>query len=135
MGKQEVWTISQYKEHFGVGQKSKPSKYRNRKVTIDGITFDSIAEGERYKVLRFRQEIGDIAHLRVHRPFLLWKFDAISGKEKKTMYEADFTYLNKQGVFIVEDVKGKTAVFTPEFTLKKVLFEMQYKFEITIIRM
>ena len=45
------------------------SKYKSRKVTIDGITFDSKIESERY-ISQLPQIVGDKADLKATPPHL-----------------------------------------------------------------
>lgn len=77
------------------------SKYRNSKVEIDGIRFDSGAEGERYKILKAKEKAGLIKNLQlqVNYPLL------VNGL-KICDYRADFVY-EVGGKMVVEDVKGQ----------------------------
>jgi hypothetical protein len=77
------------------------SKHKNVKVVIDGITFDSGAEGERYKILKAKEKAGLIKNLelQVNYPLL------VNGL-KICDYRADFVY-EVGGKKIVEDVKGQ----------------------------
>ena len=43
----------------------KRSKYGNRKVTIEGINFDSEREAKRYLILKDYQNKGDISDLKM----------------------------------------------------------------------
>ena len=74
-------------------------KYGNRKVVVDGMTFDSAKEANRYSDLKLLQKSGDIAELET-QPF--WDI-AINGM-KICRYRADFRYL-EDGERVVEDVK------------------------------
>lgn len=111
------------------------SKYHNRKVTVDGITFDSTHEAHRWKELRLLERAGAISGLRRQVPYLLIAEQREfcneiykSGKnkgcfkpgkllERSCSYIADFVYL-KDGVIIVEDAKG---VRTDEYIIKRKL--------------
>jgi hypothetical protein len=77
------------------------SKYRNSKIEIDGIKFDSGAEGERYKILKAKEKAGLIKNLQmqVNYPLL------VNGL-KICDYRADFVY-EVGGKTVVEDVKGQ----------------------------
>ena len=100
------------------------SKYGNKKVLIDGIKFDSIAEGNRYKELKLMQRAGTIKELELQPKFLLQESFKKNGKTyKKIEYIADFKYI-ENGKVIIEDVKGKE---TEVFKLKHKLFEYKYK--------
>ena len=100
------------------------SKYGNKKVLIDGIKFDSMAEGRRYKELKLMQRAGIIKELELQPRFLLQESFKKNGKTyRKIEYSADFRYI-ENGKIIVEDVKGKE---TEVFKLKHKLFEYKYK--------
>ena len=103
------------------------SKFRNKKVSLDGYTFDSLAEAKHYKyTLKPRLEAGEISHLEIH-PRIRCELNG----RKICDYIADFRYLDvsfagpqgQQGMTVVEDVKGyKTDVYR----LKKKLVEAMY---------
>ena len=83
------------------------SKYNNRRVMFDGVTFDSVREANRYLVLRGKQEQGQIKRLVVHPRFTL----EVHGI-KICDYVADFQYELPTGERAIEDVKGvKTDVY------------------------
>ena len=103
------------------------SKFRNKKVHLDGYTFDSQAEAKHYKfTLKPRLEAGEISHLEIH-PRIRCELNG----RKICDYIADFRYLDvsfagpqgQQGMTVVEDVKGyKTDVYR----LKKKLVEAMF---------
>ena len=86
------------------------SKYGNRKVTVDGISFDSVREARRYKELKLLLLAGEIIGLQMQVPFELVpaqfeetcevyskgprKGQPKQGKciEKSVVYVADFVY-------------------------------------------
>lgn len=96
------------------------SKYHSRKVTVDGITFDSVKEANRYKELKLLERAGQVHDLRLQVKFKLIPSQrelsletTATGKpkkgkllEKEASYIADFVYKNKYGIQVVEDVKG-----------------------------
>lgn len=87
-------------------------KYRNKKTVVDGITFDSKKEAERYKQLKRMQEAGDISDLELQPEFVIAERVKLDGKTKRQRkYRADFRYL-QSGEVVVEDVKGfKTEMY------------------------
>lgn len=103
------------------------SKYRNIKTTIGGITFDSKAEAERYASLKLMQRAGEISQLEMQPGYKL----EVNG-ELVCEYRGDFTYLDKQGRRVVEDVKGQHTAKLPLFRVKAKLFRAIFGFEITI---
>ena len=107
------------------------SKYKSKKVIVDGITFDSKRESNRYCELKLLERCGKIKDLALQPKFELQPSFKKNGKTIRAInYVADFTYfdieLNKN---IVEDVKGFK---TKEYILKKKIFEFVYP-ELTII--
>ena len=100
------------------------SKYKNIKVKLAGITFDSKKEAVHYAYLKSLEKKGVITDLQLQT-----KLDfKIDGKKIFT-YKPDFEYNDEFGHHIV-DVKG---VHTPVFKLKKKLIEAQYKIKIEIV--
>lgn len=102
------------------------TKYHNKKVTIDGITFDSAKESQRYTELKLLEKSGVISNLTLQPEYELIPTFKKNGKTyRKAVYKADFSYFDHDiGKTVVEDVKGyKTDVYK----LKKKLFEHRYK--------
>jgi len=88
----------------------KRNKYKAIKTTIDGIKFDSMKEGARYKQIKLLEKVGKITELELQP-----KYDLIVNGKKVGFYKADFRY-KEDGKLIVEDVKGMK---TPVYNLKK----------------
>jgi hypothetical protein len=101
------------------------NKYGAKKVTLYGIKFDSIAESERYLVLKDMQERGEISLLVVHPKYRLLKsFTNPDGKKVRGVtYTADFRYFDDKGYTVVEDVKGGRATQTAAFVIKSKWFQ------------
>ena len=114
-------------------------KYGNKKVIIDGITFDSRKEARRFRELQLLERAGEIHGLELQRVFELipaqteevltgevYKRGEKKGQqktkvicvEKSVTYRADFCYYLKDGTFIVEDTKG---IRTKDFIIKRKL--------------
>lgn len=103
-------------------------KYRNKKVVIDNIKFDSIKESKRYTELKLLEKAKEIHDLKLQVSFVLIPSYVINGKKtREVKYIADFTYEDKGNNFIVEDVKGYR---TEVYKLKKKMFEFRYGIEI-----
>lgn len=107
------------------------NKYKNSKVVIDGIRFDSKKEAGRYIVLKSLEKDGKIFGLRRQVKYLLipTQYEVPDEKKKKRKvlerecsYYADFVYY-KDGKIIVEDTKG---VKTPEYIIKRKLMLYVY---------
>jgi hypothetical protein len=100
------------------------SKYHSKLVEFDGFRFDSLAELRRYQDLRTMERNGDISNLIVHPRFILQEpFTYNHVRERAIAYEADFSYYEKDGKKIVEDVKGFK---TKEYQIKRKLFLFKY---------
>ena len=101
------------------------SKYFSRKTTLDGITFDSKAEAERYAELKLLEKSGEIYGLALQPSFeLIPKYRKHGRTVRAVNYIADFLYIDrKTNQMVVEDVKGyKTEVYR----LKKKILEYKY---------
>ncbi|AGW94618.1 hypothetical protein N234_31715 [Ralstonia pickettii DTP0602] len=78
-------------------------------MTVNGETFDSQREMERYHHLRILQRAGQISQLERQVVFILAPAVFIGGRKRPPLrYVADFTYV-EQGATVktIEDVKGK----------------------------
>lgn len=106
------------------------SKYHAKKVTVDGVTFDSRKEANRFCELKWLERAGKIENLQRQVKFELTpaaKDHAGKVFEKSSSYTADFVYdevlpmgLRRQ---IVEDVKGYR---TKEYILKRKMMLFRY---------
>ena len=94
-------------------------KYNNRKIIVDGITFDSKKEARRYQELKALEKAGVIYGLRTQVKYLLIPAQHestdevyIKGKnkgkpkkgkllERECAYYADFVYSKKSGELVV----------------------------------
>ena len=72
----------------------KQSKYRNKKVQINGIWFDSTKEGNRYRELMYALEKGYIKDLRLQHEYTLQPATMMPNghKIRAIRYNADFVY-------------------------------------------
>lgn len=90
---------------------------------MDGITFDSRKEADRYLVLKGMEEDGLIEGLRRQvRYELVPAFDVDGKHYRPVFYVADFVYV-EDGKEVVEDVKGMR---TDVYRLKSKLFARRY---------
>ena len=91
------------------------NKYGNKKVTVDGIVFDSKREARRWTELKLLESAGEIYNLQRQVEFLLLpkqysKTEFTKAKkprlvEREVKFIADFVYM-ENGELVVEDVKG-----------------------------
>ncbi len=100
------------------------NKYNARRARLDGYTFDSQAERDRYLDLRLRVTGGQISELEIHTRYELAPafVDKQGNRHRAIMYTDDFSYY-ENGHRIVEDVKGFK---TPVFRIKEKLFRRAY---------
>ena len=99
------------------------SKYHSRKTEVDGISFDSKKEADRYLELKLLQKAGVVKNLKRQPRFTLQEpFRCDGNWYRKIEYVADFMY-EENGQMIVEDVKGMK---TDVYKIKKKLFLRQY---------
>ena len=99
------------------------SKYRSQKTVVDGITFDSKHEAERYSVLKLLERSGEISDLQLQRKFtLIGTQRDRDGKilERPVVYMADFVYKDKTGAMVVEDTKAPPTR-TKDYVIKRKL--------------
>ena len=97
------------------------NKYNNKKTIINGITFDSKKEAERYQALKMLENANIIRNLSRQVPFELIPKQS---SERAVKYVADFVYVEvATGKIIVEDVKGYR---TDVYKIKRKLFKLKY---------
>lgn len=120
------------------------SKYGNRKTVVDGITFDSKKEANRFRELQLLERAGKITALQRQVKYVLiptqrefsneiYKKGAHQGHfkpgkvlEKECSYIADFAYI-QDGAYVVEDTKG---VRTDAYKIKRKLMLERYGIQI-----
>ncbi len=121
MSHTEEMSVDEYRKF------TKGRKYGNKKVTIDGYQFDSIAEARRYEQLKLMEQAGAISDLRLQPRYELQKaFKDFEGKTQRAItYVLDFTYMetSSDDQLIAEDVKGFS---TQLFQVKRKLFLYRY---------
>lgn len=96
---------------------------QSKKVTVDGILFDSKTEAEYYEFLKYQQSTGVITGLRCHPKYELvpkvYKF----GKTQRAInYILDFDYF-LDGRRVAVDVKGWAM---EDAQIKRKLFNWRY---------
>ena len=119
-------------------KKRQLSKYRNKKVVIGGITFDSQKEYEYYEQLCIRQATGEISDLQRQVKFEIipkgCKQETMQLKTKTKVvekfvhhpitYTADFVY-RENGQLVVCDCKASKKFKDPVYRLKsKLMFSI-----------
>jgi hypothetical protein len=105
------------------------SKYHNRRVTVDGISFQSVKEASRWQQLKFLELAGKITGLKRQ---LRIEVVPKTKLHQARYYLADFVYFDKsQGKTIYEDVKGyRKGVAYQLFTLKRDILYWRHGIEV-----
>ena len=116
------------------------NKYRNKKIQVNGETFDSMKELRRWRDLKLLEKAGEIAELRRQVPFELLpdqrepdKIGPRGGRkpgrmiERKAVYIADFVYRDRTGREVIEDCKGMR---TKDYILKRKLLLFRFGIQI-----
>ncbi|AZV56054.1 DUF1064 domain-containing protein [Clostridium sp. AWRP] len=92
------------------------SKYNAKKITVDGIRFDSKDEARYYEYLKKLKAKGVIENFELQPKFTLIPAFIYKGeKERPATYTLDFLIYNIDGTEIYVDVKGDS---TPQGELK-----------------
>lgn len=112
----EKSAVANLNKHLFEDKEVKKAKYGNEKTDFDGHVFDSKKELHRYITLRMLLNAGEITDLQCQVEFILE-----AGHKKVCKYVADFTYTDKDGKMIVEDVKSKITRRLAVYRLKKKL--------------
>ena len=120
-------TAKEYRELMGISKPAfatKESKYHNRKVEINGQTFDSKKESRDWFKLKSMEDSGLIKNLRCQVPFELQpKYTTRDGRKIRAItYVADFVY-ERDGTKYVQDSKGMR---TDVYKMKRKMFEYKY---------
>lgn len=108
--------------------KKQREKFGNKRVTLDDISFGSMAEAARYVVLKDCEAKRQIFLLQVHPPFRF---------ECGQRYIADFAYVLRRdhagrsvNVPVVEDVKGGDATRTALYRRNKAMMSAEFGVQI-----
>lgn len=112
-------------------------KYFSKKVKNEHGVFDSQTEYGRFLYLKHLEDIGDISNLTQQVRFeiipklvkyepkvLKTKVKMISRvDEKAAHYTCDFTYMERGGKFVIEEVKTKGTMMARDYSLRKKLIK------------
>ncbi|MGG1339711.1 DUF1064 domain-containing protein [Bacillus toyonensis] len=119
-------------------RKKNAPRIKQKKVTYDGINFDSQSEMNYYKYLNSRD---DVIRIECHPSFTLIPSFEIkssitkSGKSKKKAmrFTPDFKVTYSDGRVEVVDVKGHKKAINEGFPLRKKLWEYLNKQELIVV--
>lgn len=94
------------------------SKYKAKKITINGVEFDSKKESQVWLILKEKEKLGEIENLRRQEKYLLLPKQE---GERAVHYVADFAYYDRaKDKEIVVDVKS-------DFTRKLAVYIIKRK--------
>jgi len=109
----------------------KTNKYNNKKVTVDGIKFDSKQESDYYLYLKELQAQEEVKEFTLQPAFELQpKFTKRGINFRAITYKADFHIWLTDGTDYVVDVKGFE---TADFKIKKKMFEKSHPQELKLV--
>lgn len=118
------WSENQYADYLqkkGITMTpEKRPKYRNRRVKVDGILFDSQLEADYYSNLKLQLKIGTIRGFCRQPEFVLQEG---FGDVRPITYRADFIVFNLDGTYEIIDTKGFE---TQEFKRTRKLFKAKF---------
>ena len=118
------------KSNLNIYSSKKWSKYKNQKIIVDNILFDSKKEANYYTKLKILKDAGKISGLRLQEKFVLQPSFKLNGKTYRAItYVADFVYKDDKGMHVV-DVKSEATRKDKVYRLKKKM--LAYKFGIEI---
>ncbi len=106
-------TEDEYRQLTGKKTVKRQSKYNARRVSVDGISFDSKAEADYYCRLKLLLRAREIDGFCRQPRFVITEG---SNGSKGTEYVADFVIFYPNGTYRIIDVKG---VKTDTFKLKQ----------------
>jgi hypothetical protein len=107
---------------------------RAHQCVLDGITFASKGEAERYLELQIELLEGKIREVTMQPRFQIQPAFRKNGELIRAIeYRGDFRVVEPDGHIRIEDVKGWHGFATPEFKLKRKLVEYRYP-HITVLQ-
>jgi hypothetical protein len=126
------------KKRKATTKKKNAPRIKQKKVTYDGINFDSQSEMNYYKYLKSRD---DVSHIECHPAFTLIPSFEIkssitkSGKSKKAAmrFTPDFKVTYSDGRVETVDVKGHKKAINEGFPIRKKLWEYQHQQELIVV--
>ena len=117
-------------------------KYFSKKVTYQGITFDSNKERDRYIVLKDMERKGEIKGLELQKYFelipkqvyhktiqLKTKTKIVERVDEKAVgYHCDFFYFDcKHSQYVIEEIKSKATMAIRDYPLRRKLVKLVVK--------
>jgi Protein of unknown function (DUF1064) len=104
--------------------RKKGNKFNAKKVTVDGIKFDSEMEAKYYAHLMKLKGEGQIKDFETQPPFILQDSFRLRGElVRQIKYVADFRVFENDGSSHIVDVKGME---TADFKIKAKLYKKKF---------
>lgn len=95
------------------------TKYKNKKVSVDDIQFDSTLESKYYKELVWLKQNKQIKGFELQPVYILQDKFKKDGKTIRAIkYKGDFKVFNNDGTVHVIDVKGSKKMLKSDFKIK-----------------
>lgn len=120
--------------HKQFGSNKAPHKYGAVRTVVDGVSFPSKAEANRWMQLRLLQSIGEAREIELQP-----RFDLIVNGVSCGFYKADFRYQRRETptsdiwLEVVEDVKGPRHEYHRESTLKRKLVKALHGVDVILV--
>lgn len=100
------------------------NKYKNKKVEVDGVKFDSKHEAEYYLYLKKLKKEGKIKDFGLQHKFELQPSFKKYGKTHRAItYTTDFSVVHKDGTLEHIDIKGME---TQQGVMRRKMFDYKY---------
>lgn len=113
----------------------KPLKFRNQRIEINGIIYDSRKEARRHQELLWLEKAGRISNIRQQVRYVLAPSCHLWNEPKAKpplRYYADFVY-EENGQEIIEDVKSPATRKEPLFRAKLHLMKTQLNKDVRLV--
>lgn len=110
------------------------SKYGNKKVTVDGVEFDSKLEADYYLHLKQLHKDGVVESFEMQKQYVLLDAYVMNGKKRQPVkFTPDFVVHYADGRIEVVDIKGSKFAVSRDFPLRKKMFEQRYQVPLHVI--
>lgn len=93
--------------------------------TMDGVVFASAKEMKRYGELKMLLRVGEISELALQP-----RFEIDANGEHYCTYTADFAYREKDGTYVVEEVKSTGTAKDAAYRLRKKAAEIAFGMQV-----
>ena len=126
-----VIRLSRQEGRMFIGKASKPSRYTRAskaRRTVDGHTFDSLAEVKRYGELKVRELLGEVSDIETQH-----KFECTVNGIHVLSYKVDFAYTDRERGRMYEEIKSGRSGSERDWKLRVKLVEALYGVKIDVV--